>query len=195
MKSYTTLIPDVLILAPSIFRDDRGVFFESFNAKVFYNILTMHGIYHKPVFVQDNHSMSNCGVLRGLHYQIRHPQGKLVRVVKGSAFDVVVDLRRPSKTFGMSFGVELNQDNCYQLWIPPGFAHGFLALSDNVEFLYKATDYRYSEYERSIIWNDKDLNINWPIHLLPNNLQPILSEKDNLGSSFIDAEIYERLCV
>jgi dTDP-4-dehydrorhamnose 3,5-epimerase len=192
MHAYKTSIPDILILHPNVYSDDRGSFFESFNYKLFCDILVKNNnINSNPFFVQDNHSVSKLGVLRGLHYQIKHPQGKLVRVVSGSAFDVVVDLRKTSATFGQSFGIELNQNNNYQLWIPPGFAHGFLALSEHVEFLYKTTEYRYPEYECSIIWNDEFLNINWPTYLLPNQMNPILSDKDAAGLNFNEADVYE----
>jgi dTDP-4-dehydrorhamnose 3,5-epimerase len=153
-----TAIPDVLMLEPKVFGDERGYFFESYNARDF---LDATGL--RVEFVQDNHSMSTKGVLRGLHYQVRHPQGKLLRVVKGSVFDVAVDLRKSSPTFGRWVGAYLSEENRVQLWIPPGFAHGFLALSDTAEVLYKITDYWYPEHERTLLWNDPTLAIAWPV--------------------------------
>ena len=173
MEFRETTLNDVFICEPKVYQDDRGFFLESYNQKVFDRF--SHGIH----FVQDNHSKSNRGVLRGLHYQIQHSQGKLVRVVQGSVFDVAVDLRKSSTTFGNWFGLELNANNKLQLWIPPGFAHGFLTLEDNTEFLYKTTDYYYPEYEKCIIWNDPSLGIKWPNI---NNL--ILSVKDLSGDTF-----------
>ena len=168
-----TELPEVLILEPKIFGDDRGFFFESYNQRDFAQILGIN-----IQFVQDNHSRSSKGVLRGLHYQIQHPQGKLVRVVCGAVFDVAVDIRRESPNFGKWVGVELSADNKRQLWIPPGFAHGFYVLSDAAEFLYKTTDYWYPEFERSILWNDSTIGIDWPL-----DVEPILSKKDRLGMS------------
>jgi len=179
MHVQTTNIRDVLILTPNVFIDDRGSFFESFNQKVFNDILLKYdNCMQNVTFVQDNHSTSKKQVLRGLHYQVQKPQAKLVRVVKGSALDVVVDMRKHSPTLGKHIAVELSSQNQKQLWIPSGFAHGFLALSTEVEFLYKTTDYRYGEFERTLLWNDKDININWGI------VNPILSDKDKVGIPF-----------
>ena len=181
MQFIKTRIPDVMILEPKIFGDDRGFFYESFNEKAF---LDATGTQTK--FVQDNHSKSTKNVLRGLHYQIQQPQGKLVRVAMGEVFDVAVDLRRNSEYFGQWVGVHLSAENKRQLWVPPGFAHGFLVLSENAEFLYKTTDYYAPAYERSVLWNDPDLGIDWPI-----DQAPILSGKDQLGSRFKDADVFE----
>jgi dTDP-4-dehydrorhamnose 3,5-epimerase len=173
-----TAIPDVLIIQPTVFGDDRGFFFESFNEKKFSELLG-----RKINFVQDNHSLSKIGTLRGLHYQMQQTQGKLVRVVSGSVFDVAVDLRQSSATFGKWVGVELSANNKKQLWIPEGFAHGFLALSEEVEFLYKTTDYWHGPSEQCVSWNDPTLNIQWPqIGVL---LQ--LSHKDEQGISWDNA--------
>ena len=177
MKFTPLAIPDVVLIEPKVFGDARGFFFESFNQKAF-NEAT--GTNHQ--FVQDNHSRSAKGVLRGLHYQIQQPQGKLVRVVRGAVFDVAVDIRKSSPTFGRWVGAELSEDNQHQLWVPPGFAHGFLVLSDMADFLYKTTDYYAPQYERSILWNDSDLNIDWPIG------EPILSNKDRQGLKFNSAD-------
>ena len=177
MKVTRLAIPDVVLIEPKVFGDARGFFFESFNQKAF-NEAT--GTNHH--FVQDNHSRSAKGVLRGLHYQIQQPQGKLVRVVRGAVFDVAVDIRKSSPTFGRWVGAELSEDNQHQLWVPPGFAHGFLVLSDLADFLYKTTDYYAPQYERSILWNDSDLNIDWPIG------EPILSNKDRQGLKFNSAD-------
>ncbi|MDB5790397.1 MAG: dTDP-4-dehydrorhamnose 3,5-epimerase [Massilia sp.] len=157
-----TAIADVLVLVPQVFEDDRGSFFESFNARDF---AAATGV--DTPFVQDNHSLSGRGVLRGLHYQIAHPQGKLVRVIEGSVFDVAVDLRRSSPTFGQWVGEVLSSENRRQLWIPPGFAHGFAVLGERAQCLYKTTDYRYPEYERSLLWNDPAIGIAWPIAFAP----------------------------
>jgi dTDP-4-dehydrorhamnose 3,5-epimerase len=181
MKTSETGIPGLLILEPKVFGDARGFFFESFNQKQFE---TLVGV--KKTFVQDNHSSSGRNVLRGLHYQIRQPQGKLVRVVSGEVFDVAVDIRRSSPTFGKWFGTHLSADNKQMLWIPEGFAHGFMVLSDNAEFLYKTTDYWAPEHERCIIWNDADLAIEWPLEG-----EPMLSAKDAAGKLFKDAEAFE----
>ena len=178
MKVTRLAIPDVVLIEPKVFGDARGFFFESFNQKAF-NEAT--GTNHQ--FVQDNHSRSAKGVLRGLHYQIQQPQGKLVRVVRGAVFDVAVDIRKSSPTFGRWVGAELSEDNQHQLWVPPGFAHGFLVLSDLADFLYKTTDYYAPQYERSILWNDSDLNIDWPIG------EPILSNKDRQGLKFNSADL------
>ena len=177
MNVISTSITDVKLIEPKVFGDARGFFFESFNQKAF-NEAT--GTNHQ--FVQDNHSRSAKGVLRGLHYQIQQPQGKLVRVVRGAVFDVAVDIRKSSPTFGRWVGAELSEDNQHQLWVPPGFAHGFLVLSDLADFLYKTTDYYAPQYERSILWNDSDLNIDWPIG------EPILSNKDRQGLKFNSAD-------
>jgi len=175
-----TAIPEVLILTPQVFGDARGFFYESFNEADFQQVtgLNVH-------FVQDNHSKSAKGVLRGLHYQIQHPQGKLVRVVHGEVFDVAVDLRQSSPTFGQWVGVHLSETNRQQLWVPPGFAHGFVVLSESAEFLYKTTDYWFSEHERSLVWNDPDLAIEWPI-----DFQPQLAAKDQNGLLLKNAEVY-----
>jgi len=176
-----TALPDVKILEPRVFGDARGFFYESFNAKDFENAVGV-----KAEFVQDNHSKSAKGVLRGLHYQIKHPQGKLVRVVAGEVFDVAVDIRKSSKTFGQWMGVRLSAENHRQVWIPPGFAHGFMVLSDSAEFLYKTTDYWYPEHERSLIWNDPALKIEWPIALTP-----VLSAKDESAPTLHQAELFD----
>jgi len=176
----TTAIPDVLILEPKVFGDARGFFFESFNARDFTRATGVD-----VQFVQDNHSKSAKGVLRGLHYQIQRAQGKLVRVVQGSVFDVVVDLRKSSPTFGRWVGVELSADNYRQLWIPPGFAHGFVVLSESAEFLYKTTDYWYPEHERSLLWNDPAIGIDWPI-----DFEPQLAAKDLAGKPLAEAEVF-----
>lgn len=169
MKATRLAIPDVVLIEPKVFGDARGFFFESFNQRAF-NEAT--GTNHQ--FVQDNHSRSSRGVLRGLHYQIQQPQGKLVRVAQGAVFDVAVDIRRSSPTFGQWVGVELSAENHRQLWVPPGFAHGFLVLSESAEFLYKTTDYYAPQHERSIAWNDASLGIDWPDAGGP----PSLSAKD-----------------
>ena len=176
-----TAIPDVLILQPKVFGDARGFFYESFNARDF---AVATGL--DVSFVQDNHSKSAKGVLRGLHYQIQHAQGKLVRVVQGEVFDVAVDLRRTSPTFGQWVGVHLSADNHRQLWVPPGFAHGFVVLSEMAEFLYKTTDYYQPEFERSLLWNDCTVGINWPIER-----EPILAAKDSAAPLLGAAEIFD----
>jgi dTDP-4-dehydrorhamnose 3,5-epimerase len=176
-----TSLPGVLIFQPKVFPDARGFFFESYNARAF-EIAT--GL--KRDFVQDNHSKSIKGVLRGLHYQIQHPQGKLVRVVAGEVFDVAVDLRRASPTFGKWTGVILSGENKKQFWIPEGFAHGFYVLSETAEFLYKATDYYYPEFERSIFWNDPDIAIAWPLC----DAEPRLAAKDAQGKSLGAADLF-----
>ena len=164
-----TAIADVLVLEPKVFGDARGFFFESFNQRDFEQATGLQGV----TFVQDNHSKSARGVLRGLHYQIQHPQGKLVRVVQGEVFDVAVDLRQSSPTFGQWVGETLSADNCKQMWVPPGFAHGFLVLSESAEFLYKTTDYWYPEHERSLLWSDPQVGVRWPLHG-----EPVLAVKD-----------------
>lgn len=181
MKVTATAIPEVLLIEPRVFGDDRGFFYESFNQKQWRE---QTGI--DRLFVQDNHSRSVRGVLRGLHYQIRQPQGKLVRVVVGEVFDVAVDLRRSSATFGKWVGALLSAENKRQLWVPEGFGHGFVVLSEAAEFLYRTTDYWAPEHERCIIWNDPDLGIDWPIAD-----RPILSGKDAAGCRFREAEVYE----
>ena len=178
MKVTPTAIADVLIVEPKVFSDARGFFFESFHQKAFNSATGLN-----LNFVQDNHSQSAKGVLRGLHYQVRYPQGKLVREVHGSVFDVAVDLRRRSPTFGKWVGVELSQSNCRQLWVPPGFAHGFLVASESADVLYKTTAYYEPQYERCIIWSDPSIAINWPI-----DQEPCLAAKDKAGNSFINAE-------
>lgn len=181
MKVISTAIPDVLILEPKVFGDDRGFFIESFNQKVF-----DQAVGSEINFVQDNHSRSTKGVLRGLHYQAVNPQGKLVRCVRGSVFDVAVDIRRSSATFGQWIGVELNETNHRQLWVPAGFAHGFLVLSESADFLYKTTDYYAPSYERSIRWNAISVGIEWPAQVA--NIQ--LSEKDKVAVELEDAELF-----
>ena len=169
MKLTRTAIPEVLILEPKVFSDARGFFFESFNQKAFNEATGLD-----VNFVQDNHSRSAKGVLRGLHYQVQQPQGKLVRVVRGAVFDVTVDIRKSSPTFGKWVGIELSEDNHKQLWVPPGFAHGFMALSDGADVLYKTTNSYAPEHERCIAWNDPDLAIDWQ-----RDLQPLLSPRDS----------------
>lgn len=181
MQAEQLAIPDVLLIAPKVFGDDRGFFFESFNQKKFEEITG-----HAEIFVQDNHSKSTKGVLRGLHYQIQHPQGKLVRVVAGTVFDVAVDIRKSSPTFGKWVGEVLSGENKKQMWVPTGFAHGFIVLSESAEFLYKTTDYWYPEFERSIAWNDPALNISWPIDGLPQ-----LSAKDRQAATLDRAELFD----
>ena len=175
MKVTATAIADVLLLEPKIFGDDRGFFFESFNARVFAQATDLN-----VTFVQDNHSKSARHVLRGLHYQTQQAQGKLVRVVSGEVFDVVADVRPESPTYGKWVGEILSAQNQRQMWVPPGLAHGFLVLSESAEFLYKTTDYYAPEFERCIAWNDKKLNIDWPL----SGATPSLSAKDALGHAF-----------
>lgn len=179
--SYTvtpTAIPDVLMLQPKVFGDTRGFFFESFNEQDFAQATGLN-----VTFVQDNHSRSAKGVLRGLHYQLQQPQGKLVRVVRGAVFDVAVDIRRSSPNFGQWVGCELSEDNHRQLWIPPGFAHGFVVLSESADFLYKTTNYYAPAHERCVAWNDPDIGIEWPV-----GLEPVLSAKDVAGMPLAKAE-------
>lgn len=180
MKITPTAIPEVLVIEPKVFGDERGFFFESFNQAKF-----EAAIGRQVKFVQDNHSKSAKNVLRGLHYQIQQPQGKLVRVVQGEVFDVAVDIRKSSPNFGQWVGEILSADNKKQLWVPEGFAHGFVVLTDTAEFLYKTTDYYAPEYERSIIWNDPAINIQWPLQGAA-----VLSQKDQQASAFKDAELF-----
>jgi dTDP-4-dehydrorhamnose 3,5-epimerase len=180
MKVIPTALPDVLIIEPQVFGDERGFFFESFNERKFRDLTGV-----TLPFVQDNHSKSAKGVLRGLHYQLQQAQGKLVRVAAGSVYDVAVDLRRSSPHFGKWVGVELSADNKRQLWVPPGFGHGFVVTSDSAEFLYKTTDYYAPEFERSILWNDPALGIGWPI-----DGEPALSAKDKAGKLLAAADVF-----
>ena len=180
MKVIPTEIPDVLIIEPQVYGDDRGFFLESFNQKDFREKTGVN-----TTFVQDNHSMSLKNVLRGLHYQIPNPQGKLVRVVSGSVFDVAVDARKSSPTFGQWVSCVLSAENKRIFWVPEGFAHGFLVLSDRAEFLYKTTNYYYPQYEKTIAWNDADLGIDWPLET-----PPILSPKDQAGQPFKSVEVF-----
>jgi dTDP-4-dehydrorhamnose 3,5-epimerase len=180
MQVIPTAIPEVLIIEPKVFGDHRGFFFESFNERGFQRAtgLDVH-------FVQDNHSKSGFGVLRGLHYQIKNPQGKLVRVIQGAVFDVAVDVRQDSSTFGKWVGVWLSADNKRQLWVPPGFAHGFVVTSEVAEFVYKTTDYWYPEHERSLLWCDPQIGISWPIQD-----EPKMAAKDLEGKLLSEAEVY-----
>ncbi|PNA96464.1 MULTISPECIES: dTDP-4-dehydrorhamnose 3,5-epimerase [unclassified Pseudomonas] len=180
MKAIKQAIPEVILFEPQVFGDERGFFFESFNQKVFDEVVG------RPVnFVQDNHSRSVKGVLRGMHYQIQQPQGKLVRVVQGEVFDVAVDMRKSSKTFGKWVGVHLSAENKRQLWVPEGFAHGFVVLSETAEFLYKTTDFYAPQYDRSLAWNDPTVAIEWPYEG-----EPALSAKDQKASAFVYADAY-----
>lgn len=181
MKVTPLEIADVILLEPKVFGDERGFFMESFNQAVF-----EQAIGYKVSFVQDNHSRSSKNVLRGLHYQIKQPQGKLVRVVQGEVFDVAVDLRRNSPTFGKWVGALLSADNKRQLWVPEGFAHGFVVLSESAEFLYKTTNYYAPEHERCIVWNDEQLGIKWP-----EGIDPLLSTKDQQGLCLVDADVFD----
>jgi len=180
MQIVQTAIPEVLIIEPQVFGDERGFFFESFSQQKFERLTGVNA-----EFVQDNHSKSAKNVLRGLHYQIQQPQGKLVRVVAGEVFDVAVDVRRNSSTFGKWVGVLLSAENKRQLWVPPGFAHGFLVLKDATEFLYKTTDYYAPQHERCIRWDDPEIGIEWPLHG-----KPLLSAKDQAGLSLNQAEVF-----
>lgn len=180
MTIIPTQIPDVLIVEPKVFGDERGFFFESYNERLWHDQTGLDGR-----FVQHNHSRSSGGVLRGLHYQIENPQGKLVRVVRGEVFDVAVDIRRSSASFGHWVGVRLSEENKRQLWVPPGFAHGFYVTSPVAEFLYLTTDFWAPEYERSIIWNDPELAIQWPL-----TGEPSLSAKDRVAPPFREAELF-----
>ena len=181
MKVLKTEIPDVLIIEPKVFGDERGFFYESFNKK---NFEEATGV--TAEFVQDNHSKSAKGVLRGLHYQIKQPQGKLVRVVRGEVLDVAVDIRQSSPTFGRWAGTILSEDNKRQLWMPEGLAHGFVVLSDTAEFLYKTTNYYAPEFERCIRWDDADLSIDWQLSEMP-----LVSDKDARGVTFKEADLFE----
>jgi dTDP-4-dehydrorhamnose 3,5-epimerase len=180
MKTTLTKIPEIKLIEPQIFQDERGFFFEAYNHQKFAKATDVLAI-----FVQDNHSLSQQHVLRGLHYQIKQPQGKLIRVIVGTIFDVAVDIRKSSPTFGQWVGYELSASNKRQLWIPPGFAHGFVVLSETAEVIYKTTEYYAPQYERCIVWNDKDLAIDW--HLTS---PPILSAKDAAGKPFKMAEVF-----
>ncbi len=180
LKATATAIPDVLVIEPRVFGDQRGFFFESFNQDAFNQVTGLNAN-----FVQDNHSRSGKGVLRGLHYQIQQPQGKLVRVVSGEVLDIAVDIRRHSATFGQWVGVLLSGENHKQLWVPAGFAHGFVVLSDTADFLYKTTDYYAPQFERCILWNDPELGINWQF-----NFEPKLSAKDAVGLPLSQAEVF-----
>ncbi|MGA0636456.1 dTDP-4-dehydrorhamnose 3,5-epimerase [Pseudomonas aeruginosa] len=180
MKATRLAIPDVILFEPRVFGDDRGFFFESYNQRAFEEACG-----HPVSFVQDNHSRSARGVLRGLHYQVRQAQGKLVRATLGEVFDVAVDLRRGSPTFGQWVGERLSAENKRQMWIPAGFAHGFVVLSEYAEFLYKTTDFWAPEHERCIVWNDPELKIDWPLQDAP-----LLSEKDRQGKTFADADCF-----
>lgn len=180
MKIIKTPLNGAFILEPKIFGDERGFFFESFNQKIF----SSH-IKEKYTFVQDNHSRSNKNILRGLHYQIKNPQDKLVRVSFGKVYDVIVDLRRSSNTYGKSFGIELSSENKKQLLVPKGFAHGFLVLSEFADFQYKTSDYYFPQHERVLLWNCKKLNINWPTS------NPILNERDKKGLAFEKCEAFK----
>ncbi|WP_136680209.1 dTDP-4-dehydrorhamnose 3,5-epimerase [Neptunomonas sp. XY-337] len=181
MKVIETTLPDVLILEPTVFGDERGFFMESFNQQRFKELTGL-----ERDFVQDNHSKSAHGVLRGLHYQIKQPQGKLVRVTAGEVLDVAVDIRRSSETFGQWVGVRLSADNKRQLWVPEGFAHGFVVLSESAEFLYKTTDYYAPEHERSIRWDDPELGIDWQLESAP-----LVSAKDADGIPLAEAELFD----
>ena len=182
MKATALAIPDVILFEPQVFKDERGFFFESFNQAKF-----EAAIGKKVVFVQDNHSCSVKNVLRGLHYQIQQPQGKLLRVVKGEVFDVAVDIRKSSPSFGKWVGQILSAENKRQLWVPEGFAHGFLVMSESAEFIYKTTDYWAPEFERCIAWNDQNLAIQWPF----DGRTPSLSAKDQIGKLLREAETFE----
>jgi dTDP-4-dehydrorhamnose 3,5-epimerase len=181
MKITHTKIPDVILLEPKIFGDERGFFMETWQQKEFNEQVAEYS------FVQDNHSKSSMGILRGLHYQIKQPQGKLVRVVQGAVFDVIVDMRKSSPTFGQWVGYELSAENHRMLWVPPGFAHGFYVMSETAEFVYKCTDYYAPEFERSLAWDDPTVGIEWPIK---NGKTPLLSEKDANGDLLDDADTF-----
>jgi len=180
LKAIPTAIPGVLVIEPAVFGDARGFFFESWNRRAFAKLVGAD-----VDFVQDNHSASGAGVLRGLHYQVKQPQGKLVRVVKGEVFDVVVDMRRSSPTFGRWVGERLSADNHRMMWVPVGFAHGFLVLSESAEFVYKTTDYYAPEHERTLLWNDAAVGVQWPL-----NAAPLLKPKDAVGTPLAQAESF-----
>jgi dTDP-4-dehydrorhamnose 3,5-epimerase len=180
MKVVATPLEGLLVLEPNVFGDERGFFYESFNARQFAEATGV-----SATFVQDNHSRSRQGVLRGLHYQIQQPQGKLVRVTAGAVYDVAVDIRKRSPTFGQWFGIELTADNKRQMWIPPGFAHGFVVTSEHAEFLYKTTDYWAPEHERAILWNDPAIGVAWPL-----DVTPLLSHKDQVAVPLAGAEVF-----
>jgi dTDP-4-dehydrorhamnose 3,5-epimerase len=182
MRAVSTAIPEVLVIEPKVFGDPRGFFFESFNQRAFDELVGRH-----VDFVQDNHSRSVKGVLRGLHYQVQQPQAKLVRVARGAVFDVAVDIRRSSPTFGRWVGVELTENNHKQLWVPEGFAHGFMVLSESADFLYKTTDFYAPAHERCILWSDPELAIEWPLDCA----EPQLSAKDLAGASFREARVFD----
>ena len=182
MKTTACSVPDVLLIEPRVFGDDRGYFYESFNQRAFNGATGL-----SLTFVQDNHSKSARNVLRGLHYQIQQPQGKLVRVVAGEVFDVAVDFRRSSPTFGKWVGEILSEKNKRQLWVPPGFGHGFVVLSETAEFLYKTTDYYAPEHERCVVWNDPTLAVEWPL----GGAVPLLSGKDSAGLAFLQADMFD----
>lgn len=181
LKSTRLAIPDLLLLEPTVFGDERGFFYESFNLREFSELVG-----RDISFVQDNHSCSSKNVLRGLHYQIKHPQAKLTRVIHGAVLDVAVDIRRTSPSFGQHVAVELSAENKRMLWMPQGFAHGFVVLSEHAELLYKASDYYYPEHERCIRWDDSTLNINWQLQEMP-----ILSARDMRASIFSEAELFD----
>lgn len=181
MKIHKTEIPEILIFEPKVFGDDRGFFLESYNQRVFADVTG-----HKAQFVQDNHSRSSRNVLRGLHYQIKQTQGKLVRVLAGSIYDVAVDIRRSSPTFRQWVGRTLTDQNHHSMWVPEGFAHGFIVLSDSADVAYKTTDYYAPEHERSIAWNDPELAVKWPL-----DGEPLVSERDSVAASFAEAELFE----
>lgn len=180
MRSFTTNLPGVLVLEPKVWEDGRGFFFESYNQRQFEQSVGV-----RTTFVQDNHSRSVCNSLHGLHYQIQRPQGKLVRVIAGEIYDVAVDIRRSSPAFGKWLGTKLSAEDKRMLWVPEGFAHGFVVLSEHAEILYKVTDYWAPAHERCIRWDDPDLAIDWPI-----TKDPMLSDKDRAGSSFREAEVF-----
>jgi dTDP-4-dehydrorhamnose 3,5-epimerase len=182
MQVLETSINDVKLIKPTLYGDKRGFFFETFRHDWFKNNVC------DVTFIQDNHSKSSRGILRGLHYQINNPQGKLVRVISGEVYDVAVDMRRSSSTFGQSFGTYLSSSNHHQLWVPAGFAHGFYVLSEFAEFVYKCTDYYSPDFERTLIWSDEHINVEWP---LLNNTSPNLSNKDQKGVLFKNAEYFE----
>jgi dTDP-4-dehydrorhamnose 3,5-epimerase len=184
VKATRLATPEVMLLEPKVFGDERGFFLESFNARTFQAATGLD-----VQFVQDNHSRSARGVLRGLHYQIQQPQGKLVRVVRGSVFDVTVDVRRSSPNFGRWVGAELSEQNQHQLWVPPGFAHGFIVLSESADFLYKTTEYYAPEHERCIAWNDAEIGVAWPL-ARTGLAAPVLSAKDAKGSRLSEAEVF-----